>query len=97
MAKAKKLRMRRVVLYAARSVLGKGGQTNTVRYLLQYNCLPPPMFMFIITLMQIVSYFYYALATEEKLMPLGPVPYDSIFILNPHHLQSQQWRFLTYQ
>jgi hypothetical protein len=45
MAKAKHMRLTSVMLYAARSVVPKGQQTEKIRYLLEYNCLPPPLFM----------------------------------------------------
>jgi len=95
MARAKKLKMRGMVLFASRMVLAKG-QTPQIRYLLQYNCLPPPLFMVLISLMQIISYFYYTLAAQDKFSPAGPVPFHSVFILNPTE-RNQIWRYITYQ
>jgi len=45
MARAKHLRLKSVMLYAARSVLPRSQQTEKIRYLLEYNCWPPPVFM----------------------------------------------------
>ena len=45
MARAKQLRLKSVMLYAARSVLPRSQQTEKIRYLLEYNCWPPPIFM----------------------------------------------------
>jgi hypothetical protein len=45
MARAKRMRLRSVMVYAARSVLPRNQQTEKIRYLLEYNCFPPPFFM----------------------------------------------------
>uniref|UniRef100_A0A915EU43 EF-hand domain-containing protein n=1 Tax=Ditylenchus dipsaci TaxID=166011 RepID=A0A915EU43_9BILA len=94
MAKAKRMRMRRVILYAARSVLPKGQQTDTVRYLLQYNCFPPPIFLILISLLQLAVYIYYA-AKEREWSATSPVPTSSPFILSPIRKQ-EVWRYFTY-
>ncbi|KAI1700530.1 rhomboid family domain-containing protein [Ditylenchus destructor] len=95
MARAKRMRLRRVILYAARSVLPKPQQTESVRYLLHYNCLPPPIFLFLISIMQLAVYIYYAVSTGVGLSATKPVPTDSPFILNPHK-KWEIWRYVTY-
>uniref|UniRef100_A0A914EB71 rhomboid protease n=1 Tax=Acrobeloides nanus TaxID=290746 RepID=A0A914EB71_9BILA len=95
MARAKKMHMRRVILYAARSILPRSQQTDNFRYLLQYNCFPPPVFMITITLVQIGIYLYYALPSKEGIDPLGPVPVGSPYILAPHS-KAEIWRYFTY-
>lgn len=95
MAKAKKLQTKRLMIYAARSVLAKSQQPEPVRYLSEYNCFPPPVFMIIISLTQIAIYLNYALQSNEGISPIGPVPITSPLILDPHH-KTQIWRFFTY-
>ncbi|KAI6206399.1 hypothetical protein M3Y94_00906200 [Aphelenchoides besseyi] len=94
MAKANNMKMRRYVLYAAEWFTLKGKENKQTRYLLQYSCLPPPLFMLIITLMQIGAYFCYAYG--EPLSPVGPIPFKSLFILNPERRTEQFWRYFTY-
>lgn len=95
MSKAKRMHMRRVIFYAARSVLPRSRQTDSFRYLLEYNCFPPPVFMLTITVVQIAIYLYYAIPSKEGIDPLGPAPTSSDLILDPHK-KAQIWRFLTY-
>ncbi|CAD5212072.1 unnamed protein product [Bursaphelenchus okinawaensis] len=95
MAKAKSLYVKRLTIYAARSVLAKSQQPSAVQYLSHYNCFPPPLFMFMISLIQVAIYLYYALESDVGISPVGPVPIKSPFILDPNH-KEQIWRFLTY-
>ncbi|KAI6229894.1 Rhomboid domain-containing protein [Aphelenchoides fujianensis] len=74
---------------------GDGRADKQTRYLLQYSCLPPPLFILLITAMQVTGYFIYA-CQEDKFEATGPVPFKSIFILNPHQRDSQFWRYITY-
>uniref|UniRef100_A0A914E5Z6 EF-hand domain-containing protein n=1 Tax=Acrobeloides nanus TaxID=290746 RepID=A0A914E5Z6_9BILA len=60
MARAKKMQMRRIVLYAAQSVLGRTQQAEAFRYITPYhNCSPPPVFMIIVSIVQIAFYAYF--------------------------------------
>ncbi|KAI6184335.1 Rhomboid protease [Aphelenchoides bicaudatus] len=95
MAKAKKLHMKRVLFYAAKSVLSKKSQGEAHRYLLQYNCFPPPLFMIIISVLEISFYLYYTFKDGGHLEINGPQPIDSPYILNPNK-KEQIWRYLTY-
>lgn len=95
MARAKRMHMRRFMLYAARSVLPRSQQTESTRYLLQYNCFPPPIFMVLISVIQIALYLYYAFESGEGISATKPVPVDSPLILNPYK-REQVWRFVTY-
>ncbi|CAD5216253.1 unnamed protein product [Bursaphelenchus xylophilus] len=95
MAKAKSLYIKRLTIYAARSVLAKSQQSSVVRYLSQYNCFPPPLFMLLISITQIAVYLYYALDSKVGISTVGPVPVSSPLILDPNH-KEQVWRFLTY-
>uniref|UniRef100_A0A914DCF9 EF-hand domain-containing protein n=1 Tax=Acrobeloides nanus TaxID=290746 RepID=A0A914DCF9_9BILA len=61
MARAKKMQMRRIVLYAAQSVLGRTQQVEAFRYITPYhNCSPPPVFMIIVSIVQIAVYAYFS-------------------------------------
>lgn len=94
MARARHMHVRQCMLYAARSVLPRNQQTDTVRYLLQYNCFPPPIFLILISLIQVAVYVYYAI--EMNLFhPSKPVSTESILILNPKE-RDQIWRYFTY-
>lgn len=67
-----------------RSVLRAAAYTvvprNDRRYMAEYTCSPPPLFMIIISLIEIVIYI---------------APYDSVLIYNPYR-RYEAWRFLTY-
>lgn len=94
MSLTKQMHMRQFMLYAARSVLPRNQQTDTVRYLLQYNCFPPPIFLMLISLFQLWIYLYYAFMTDT-FSPSQPIPTDSILILNPKR-RAEIWRYFTY-
>lgn len=97
MARAKKMRMRGILVYAARSVLPRDQQTEKIRYLLQYNCLPPPLFMVIISILQIAFYFYNEIrfCGANRFLPAKCAPVESELILNPCR-KRDLWRFFTY-
>lgn len=78
MAKAKRMHMKRLMFYAARSVLSKKSQHESFRYLLEYDCWPPPIFMILISIVQIAIYIYYALESDVNFSAFGPVPIDSV-------------------
>uniref|UniRef100_A0A914ENP7 EF-hand domain-containing protein n=1 Tax=Acrobeloides nanus TaxID=290746 RepID=A0A914ENP7_9BILA len=60
MAKAKNMHMRRIVLYAAQSVLGRNQQAEVFRYITPYhNCSPPPVFIIVVSIIQIAIYAYF--------------------------------------
>lgn len=95
MLRAKKMQMHRLMLYAARSVVPKNQQTETARYLLQYNCFPPPVFLFTISMLQILGYLYYVVKLNSGFSIEKPVPIKSIFILDPYR-KHEIWRYFTY-
>lgn len=55
----------------------------------------PPFFITFISIFELVSFVYYALRSEEQLTLIGPVPYQSKLIYNPHR-RYEIWRYLTY-
>ncbi|KAI6242994.1 hypothetical protein M3Y99_00210200 [Aphelenchoides fujianensis] len=95
MAKVKRLHLTRLMVYAARSVVHKKAQPEACRYMLQYNLLPPPLFMILISVVQVAIYLYYTFEKGGTFSAVGPVPIHSIFILDPHR-KAEFWRFFTY-
>ncbi|KAL7076318.1 hypothetical protein ACQ4LE_004178 [Meloidogyne hapla] len=98
MARAKNMRLRSVMLYAARSVLPRGQQTEKIRYLLEYNCWPPPLFMVLISLLQIGLYLYNEFEycpRDNRFMPAKCAPVKSPLILNPCK-KEEVWRYFSY-
>ncbi|KAL3120654.1 hypothetical protein niasHT_007946 [Heterodera trifolii] len=97
MAYAKGMRLKRVILYAARSVLPRSQQTEAFRYLLEFNCLPPPIFMVLISIVQIGLYVYHEFhyCGNDRFLPTKCAPTQSPLILNPC-LKWQIWRYFTY-
>ncbi|GFO39258.1 rhomboid-like protein [Plakobranchus ocellatus] len=60
----------------------------------RYTCFPPPMFIPLITLLEIGCFVYYCL--ESRMFTFnGPVPKDSVFIFRPDR-REQVWRFFLY-
>uniref|UniRef100_A0A6A7FS57 rhomboid protease n=1 Tax=Hirondellea gigas TaxID=1518452 RepID=A0A6A7FS57_9CRUS len=59
-----------------------------------YKCWPPPLFLPIITLIQLLVFGYYTVVTGEMEIT-GPVPMDSPFIYRPDARQ-HVWRFMLY-
>lgn len=76
MVKAKRWHMKRLMLYAGRSVLSKKAQPESCKYLLEYNCWPPPLFMLFISVVQIAIYVYYALDSDVGFSPVGKVVFS---------------------
>ena len=56
MLRAKRMNLRHFMFYAAGSVLPRKQQTEAFRYLLQYNCRPPPIFILLVSLLQLVCH-----------------------------------------
>lgn len=55
----------------------------------------PPFFITFISILELVSFVYYALRSDEPLTLIGPVPFQSKLIYNPHR-RYEIWRYLTY-
>lgn len=53
MTKAKDMRGKRMILRSAQMVSPKSQREEYFSYLEQYNCLPPPVFMLIITIVEV--------------------------------------------
>ncbi|KAK7113067.1 rhomboid-related protein 3-like [Littorina saxatilis] len=60
----------------------------------RYTCCPPPLFVPIITLLEVGCFVYYCM--ESRMITLnGPVPVHSIFIYRPDR-RLEIWRFVLY-
>ncbi|XP_071560733.1 protein rhomboid [Temnothorax nylanderi] len=59
-----------------------------------YTCCPPPLFIILITLVELGFFTYYTVAMGE-VNPSGPVPIDSVFIYRPDK-RLELWRFAFY-
>ncbi|XP_043280594.1 protein rhomboid-like isoform X1 [Venturia canescens] len=59
-----------------------------------YTCCPPPLFIILITLVELAFFTYYTVAKGE-VNPSGPVPTDSVFIYRPDK-RLELWRFAFY-
>ncbi|XP_002736942.2 LOW QUALITY PROTEIN: rhomboid-related protein 3-like [Saccoglossus kowalevskii] len=65
-------------------------------YIDGYSCCPPPVFMILISIIEISIYIYYAKNTTVSFDYLtGPVPVDSPFLYKPSK-RLELWRFFTY-
>jgi len=61
----------------------------------QYSCNPPPVFMLIVSLIQIAIFMFNSFQEIGNISLNGPVPYCSYLIYNPNK-RMEIWRFLTY-
>ncbi|XP_013794437.1 protein rhomboid-like [Limulus polyphemus] len=59
-----------------------------------YTCCPPPLFILIITLIELGFFTYYTV-TMGEITTTGPVPIDSLFIYRPDK-RVEVWRFVFY-
>ncbi|XP_065170646.1 protein rhomboid-like isoform X2 [Atheta coriaria] len=59
-----------------------------------YTCRPPPIFIIIVTLVELGFFVYYSISMGE-LNPSGPVPKDSVLIYRPDK-RLEIWRFFLY-
>ncbi|XP_076310078.1 rhomboid serine protease stem cell tumor isoform X2 [Tachypleus tridentatus] len=59
-----------------------------------YTCCPPPLFIIIITLIELGFFSYYTVSMGE-ITTTGPVPIDSLFIYRPDK-RLEVWRFFFY-
>ncbi|XP_058804831.1 protein rhomboid isoform X3 [Phymastichus coffea] len=59
-----------------------------------YTCCPPPLFIILITLVELGFFTYYTVV-KGKVNPSGPVPIDSVFIYRPDK-RLELWRFAFY-
>uniref|UniRef100_A0A915C021 EF-hand domain-containing protein n=4 Tax=Parascaris TaxID=6254 RepID=A0A915C021_PARUN len=99
-ARAQPSRARRVLYSVADSVIAKSERPTVHSYINEYNCLPPPIFVIMISLAQILVFVGYMHGKHEDSMShcagcwvhgrIGP-------LLFAPPLRHQVWRFFTYQ
>ena len=59
-----------------------------------YTCCPPPLFIILISLVEVGFYLYYCITMGEFSFT-GPTPLHSPLIYDPHR-RYEAWRFLSY-
>ena len=59
-----------------------------------YTCCPPPLFIIIVSLVEVACYLYYCV-TMNQFSFTEPTPLHSPLIYDPHR-RYEAWRFLTY-
>ncbi|CAG0916631.1 unnamed protein product [Notodromas monacha] len=90
--------VRRMVQYAAFVVVPRKERRKTVtRYINEYSCFPPPLFIPLISAIEIAlfAYFSYTTDVEGPIKAVGPIPTESDLIYDPTK-RYQAWRFLSY-
>lgn len=88
-------RFLRLVHYAAMTVVPTKQRATVVRrYIDEYSCMPPPLFLITVSLVEVAVFIYYCVTLEE-FSAVGPVPKDSPLIYNPRR-RKEAWRYLTY-
>ncbi|CAB3403281.1 unnamed protein product [Caenorhabditis bovis] len=95
MSKCKGYKMRELLFHSASSVTPKNQRISVFSALQKYKCVPPPLFMLFISIIQLVIYIYYVVDSHEGVWFGGPIPTLSPLILSPHHI-GEPWRYLTY-
>uniref|UniRef100_A0AC35G1E8 EF-hand domain-containing protein n=1 Tax=Panagrolaimus sp. PS1159 TaxID=55785 RepID=A0AC35G1E8_9BILA len=95
MCKTKKQRVKQVTIAMGNAVLPKSRQAEATSYLVEYTCWPPPLFITLISILEVTMYFYFAVGTEEGIQSDRAPPIDSPFALSPH-LKFEVWRYFTY-
>ncbi|EEB13444.1 conserved hypothetical protein [Pediculus humanus corporis] len=65
-----------------------------IEYEEHYSCCPPPLFMIIITVLELFAYIYDSI-DQKPGQPSTTTILASLFIYNPHR-RAEAWRYLTY-
>ena len=71
---------------------------DRLNYLDQYSCKPPPMFLFLISLVQIGIFIWHVIILNNRnqsVGPNGPPYFEGPLIFHPYK-KWEVWRFLTY-
>ncbi|GAB6033720.1 hypothetical protein CHUAL_013833 [Chamberlinius hualienensis] len=63
-------------------------------YMNEYNCHPPPIFIILISIVELGVFIYYAIMMGG-VYATGPVPMNSLLIYNPSR-RYEAWRYLSY-
>ncbi|CAG9536978.1 unnamed protein product [Cercopithifilaria johnstoni] len=99
-ADAQKKKLKVLMYSVADTVIAKTDRPTVHTYIDEYNCLPPPVFVLSISLLQIATFIYYMYGRSDDLFTycagcwidgkIGP------FLFAPS-LRYQAWRFFSYQ
>lgn len=77
-------------------VLPRGERTlETRRYIEEYSCWPPPLFMLLITIAEIITFIIYVVDMQEPIEGNGPCPTYSPLVFNPRR-RYEAWRYISY-
>lgn len=95
MCKTKKQRVKQVTIAMGNAVLPRSKQAEATSYLVEYTCWPPPIFIILISILEVTMYFYYAVGTDDGIQSDRPPPTDSPFALSPNS-KAEVWRYFTY-
>ncbi|XP_074599780.1 rhomboid-4 [Brevipalpus obovatus] len=88
-------RLHRLIRFAVIVAVPKSQRLSVIRrYIEEYNCSPPPLFLLLISLIEIAIFVYYCVEMSS-ISATGPVPLDSLFIYNPYK-RYEAWRYFTY-
>lgn len=88
-------RFQQLVKYVAFAVVPRRQRATCVRkYMEEYKCLPPPLFMILASLVEIGIFIFYCVKLGE-VGAAKPVPVNSELIYNPYR-RKEVWRYLTY-
>ncbi|KAK4323889.1 hypothetical protein Pmani_005443 [Petrolisthes manimaculis] len=68
---------------------------QTRRYIEEYACWPPPLFMILFTLAEIIVFIFYAVDMGLPTTGSGPCPTYSPLVFNPRR-RYEAWRYMTY-
>ncbi|KAK6640671.1 hypothetical protein RUM44_012368 [Polyplax serrata] len=71
-----------------------GHDVTDAEYEDHYTCCPPPFFMILITILEMVAYIYDAIVQKPG-QPATATVLASLFIYNPHR-RAEAWRYFTY-
>lgn len=85
----------RLVRYTALAVVPKSHRAIVTRYYIEhYNCIPPPIFLLLISITELIVFIYYCVKLSE-FSATGPIPVESALIYNPYR-RYEAWRYITY-
>lgn len=69
---------------------------DKIKYLKNYNCIPPPFFMLLLSLSELLVFIYYGIKIERKSwLTMDDALLKSPLIFDPYK-REEIWRFLTY-
>ncbi|CAI2348371.1 unnamed protein product [Caenorhabditis sp. 36 PRJEB53466] len=95
MSKCKGYRLREYLFKAALTVTPKSQRIAVFSKLQQYKCVPPPLFLILLSIIQLAFYIFYVVDSSEGVWLSGPIPTISPFIVSHYHI-AELWRLFTY-